>query len=162
LITLIFLIALIFCSWKSEKIIKISGSSFNPDFESEENMKSEFFQKSQENLEAAQLLFDGELYNASANRAYYAAFQMAIAILAVQGISNDKYEHGWVHGNFNTEMIHRHKFYPSRLRSYLPDLQAVRNRADYKDESLSRKIVSRQLAKTKEFIEIIQKGVSIS
>jgi len=124
-------------------------------------MESEFFRKSHENLKAAQLLSEQELYNASANRAYYAAFQMAIFILATQGITNDRYEHSWVHGNFNTEMIHRRKFFPSRLKSYLSDLQAVRNRADYKAESLSRNVVSRQLAKAKEFIEIIGKGVSI-
>jgi hypothetical protein len=33
-------------------------------------MKTEFLTKSQENLQAAQLLFDQGLYNASANRSY--------------------------------------------------------------------------------------------
>jgi hypothetical protein len=41
-------------------------------------MKTELFTKAQENIKAAQLLFDNQLYNASVNSAYYAAFQSAI------------------------------------------------------------------------------------
>lgn len=45
-------------------------------------MNSEFFQKAKENLKASQILFDQRLFNASANRSYYAAFQITSAILA--------------------------------------------------------------------------------
>jgi len=37
-------------------------------------MNSEFFQKAKENLKASQILFNQQLFNAAANRAYYAAF----------------------------------------------------------------------------------------
>ena len=36
-------------------------------------MKTEFLTKAKENLTAAQVCFDNELFNACANRAYYAA-----------------------------------------------------------------------------------------
>ena len=39
----------------------------------------EFLDKSKENIEAAKILFNNKLYNASANRSYYAAFHTAIA-----------------------------------------------------------------------------------
>lgn len=39
---------------------------------------SEYLTKVLENLKAAELLFEAGLYNASANRAYYAAFHAAL------------------------------------------------------------------------------------
>jgi hypothetical protein len=45
-------------------------------------MENEFLTKAKENITAAALLFENELYNASANRAYYAAFQAAIAAIS--------------------------------------------------------------------------------
>lgn len=48
-----------------------------------------FFTKSGENLTAARLCFQNGLFNAGANRAYYAMFQAAVAILMKRGISFD-------------------------------------------------------------------------
>ena len=45
-------------------------------------MGNEFFLKAHENLLAAQLLLERGYYQASANRAYYAAFHAAIACLS--------------------------------------------------------------------------------
>ncbi|MBI1923224.1 HEPN domain-containing protein [Candidatus Poribacteria bacterium] len=45
-------------------------------------MKEKFLERAKENLKAAHLLFDNALYNAMANRAYYAASHAAIAALA--------------------------------------------------------------------------------
>lgn len=53
-------------------------------------METVFISKAKENIKAAELLFDNQLYNASANRAYYAAFQAAITALAATGISVEK------------------------------------------------------------------------
>jgi hypothetical protein len=50
----------------------------------------EFIHKARENLKAAELLFENGLYNASANRAYYAALHFAISILAKMGIEADQ------------------------------------------------------------------------
>ncbi len=52
-------------------------------------MKSEFFTKAKENIKTAEILFEHQLYNASANRAYYAAFQAAIAALTAMDIVAD-------------------------------------------------------------------------
>jgi uncharacterized protein (UPF0332 family) len=120
-------------------------------------MIREFFQKAKENLKAAQVLFDQKLYNASVTRSYYSAFQIAIAALAKYGITSDKIEHSRVQANFNGELIHKRKIFSGHFKSYLPDLQAVRNRADYKTELLSQKTALRQLTKTKEFVTSVEK-----
>lgn len=123
-------------------------------------MKAEFFSKARENLKAAQILFDNDLFNAVANRTYYAAFQAAIAALIDKGITNSKYEHKWVQSTFNNELINKRKIYPSSIKSYLMDLQRMRNKADYTSDTISKKIANRQLTKAKEFVEAIKKEMS--
>ena len=63
---------------------------------------TEFLEKSEENLEAAQICFEYGLYNASANRAYYAIFQAAVVALAEKGLKSkqDFIGHNWVQSAF--------------------------------------------------------------
>jgi len=63
-------------------------------------MKTEFSDKAKENLKAAQICFDNGLFNACANRAYYAALQAAVAALAHRGVKRDKIDHGQVQADF--------------------------------------------------------------
>jgi len=121
-------------------------------------MINEFLTKAQENLTAATLLFDHELYNASANRAYYATFQAAIAALANIGIHTNC-SHEATQAQFASKLIKRRKVYPSHLKSYLMDLQRIRNRADYELQLISKKMASRQLKKAQEFVEIITQEI---
>jgi uncharacterized protein (UPF0332 family) len=117
-------------------------------------MINEFLTKAQENLTAAALLFEHELYNASANRAYYATFQAAIAALANIGIHTNR-SHEATQAQFASKLIKRRKVYPSHLKSYLMDLQKVRDFADYKEYSISKKEAGRQLKKATEFVSMI-------
>lgn len=48
-----------------------------------------FLKKAQDNLALVKYCFENGYYDASANRAYYAAFQAAIAALAAQGITKE-------------------------------------------------------------------------
>ncbi len=48
-------------------------------------MKTEFLARAEENLTAARICFENGLYNACANRAYYAALHTAVAALAHRG-----------------------------------------------------------------------------
>ena len=57
------------------------------------NLKSEFIEKAKENLNAAELLFDNKLYNASANRSYYSAFHAAISALSKEGFETERISH---------------------------------------------------------------------
>ncbi len=122
-------------------------------------MKSEFLAKARENLKAAEVLFENHLYNASANRAYYAAFHAAIAALADVGITMDQISHEAVQSNFVVELTQRRKIYPSHLRSYLVDLQSVRDDADYKLKAVSQKVAFRQFRKAKELVERVEQEI---
>jgi len=119
-------------------------------------MIQEFFSKAKENLTAATLLFENGLYNASANRAYYAAFQATLAVLARVGIiEEERKSHKTTQSLFVYELIHRRKMYPSHLKSYLVDLLTVREDADYELTQVSQRIAWRQLKKAKELVETL-------
>jgi len=122
-------------------------------------MKNEFILKAKENLKAAELLFENGLYNASANRSYYAALHAAVAALAAIGIKSEPISHKTTQANFSAELIQRRKVYPSRLKSYLTDLQEIRNDADYRLMQTSGKVALRQLKKADEFLTQILKEV---
>lgn len=122
-------------------------------------MKTEFLTKSQENLKAAELLLANQLYNASANRAYYAAFQAAIAALADIGFEAERKNHGRIQSNFVAELIQKRKVYPGYLKSSLMELQDVRNDADYDAQLISQKVAIRQLKKAQELVTAIVKGL---
>ncbi len=104
------------------------------------SMKQEFLAKAKENLTVAKWSHENGHYNASANRAYYAAFQAAIAALVHTGIiTTSRISHSATQSLFATELIRRRKVYPSHLKSYLMDLQRVRDDADYEYRSVSKK-----------------------
>jgi uncharacterized protein (UPF0332 family) len=108
-------------------------------------MKQEFLVKAQENLAMAHITFEHGGYNASANRAYYAAFQAAIAALAKESITHDRNPHDWVQAQFSGILIYRRKLYPSKLASFLPNMQEVRDMADYKTTAISKSAAVKQL-----------------
>ncbi|MEE4357279.1 MAG: HEPN domain-containing protein [Desulfococcaceae bacterium] len=122
-------------------------------------MKTEFLAKAKENLAAATICFDGSLYNACANRSYYSALQAAVAALDHKGIRRDKIDHGQVQADFSGGLIKRRKVYPSRLKSYLSDMQFIRDKADYTDKNVSSKIAERMLGKLKEMVGIVEKEI---
>jgi uncharacterized protein (UPF0332 family) len=119
----------------------------------------EFLNKAKENLTAAQVCFDNGLFNACANRAYYAALQAAISALAHRGIKRDKIDHGQVQADFSSELINRRKIYPAKLKSYLSDMQLVRNQADYSAKQISRKVAHLRLSKSEEMLGLIGKEI---
>ncbi|OQX19474.1 MAG: hypothetical protein BWK80_36795 [Desulfobacteraceae bacterium IS3] len=123
-------------------------------------MKTEFLAKAQENLTAARICFDNGLYNACANRAYYAALHAVVAALAHRGIKRDKIDHGQVQADFSGELINRRKIYPAKLKSYLPDIQFIRNKADYTDGNVGKKLVCQLLSKVREMFGLIEKEVA--
>ncbi|MCP4600745.1 MAG: HEPN domain-containing protein [Proteobacteria bacterium] len=118
-------------------------------------MGSIFSAKAKENLRAAEMLFADRMYNASANRAYYAAFHAAVAALSSAGIQLGRIKQEAVQAKFNGELIRRKKVYPGRFKSYLLELQAVRDNADYKLILVSEKVARRQLNKAKEYVETL-------
>ncbi len=107
-------------------------------------------------MKAAQLLFENDLYNASANRAYYAAFQAAIAALLRFGIEFDRSSHKSVQATFSGELIGRRKIFPAEMKQVLLELQLIRTDADYKERNISKKVSSSQLKTAADFVQTIE------
>ena len=116
-------------------------------------MKELFTEKAVENIRAAELLFENELYNASANRAYYAAFHSAIAAIYHAGFI-PVIDHKSVRTLFSDCFFNKRKILSSKYNRYLSDLQDKRNHADYR-MGVSKTIAKKQLREAKEFLEII-------
>ncbi len=120
-------------------------------------MINEFLQKAGKNLEAARLCFENGFYDAAANRAYYAAFQAAVAALAQHGLTKDRLDHEWVQSQTSIRLIRQAKICPDKIKSYLSKMQSVRNIADYEPKSIGKKVARRQISKAEEMISVIQK-----
>ena len=116
-----------------------------------------FLEQSDDTLLAAQVLLEKELYDSCANRAYYAAFQAALAALTSFGLKAEKSEHKWVQATFNliVNCCINANFSTDASKPTLLDLQRIRNRADYTDKKIGFKIAHRQLAQAKVFVETI-------
>ncbi len=117
-----------------------------------------WLEKARENLTAAQLCCDNALFNACANRAYYAMFQAGAAVLLKHEIapSGEKIGHEWLQSSFSGYLIHRRKMFSAKFRSYLNDAYWVRVRADYKTEAVPRKVALRQLERAREFVQTLE------
>jgi len=116
-------------------------------------MKESFIERAIENIKAAELLFDNGFFNASANRAYYSAFHLAIAAIYASGIKPE-IDHRTVQTLFAENYCNRRKIFPSKYKGFLPEMQRHRNNADYKD-GVTKKTAKQQLKDAKEFFELI-------
>jgi uncharacterized protein (UPF0332 family) len=116
-------------------------------------MKEVFFELANENLKAAELLFVNNFFNASANRAYYSAFHIAIAAIFTLGIT-PAMDHRTVQTLFTENYCNRRKVLPSKYKGFLPEMQDRRNNADYR-KGVTKKIAKQQLKDAKEFFELM-------
>ena len=118
-------------------------------------MQQRFLDKAKENLLISRFSFEQGFFNACANRSYYAAFQAAVAALLDRGIKKGKFDHKWVQSQFSERLIKRQKIYPAGMKSYLTEMQLIRNRADYEPHFISRKTAHRQMSKAVEIIDCV-------
>jgi uncharacterized protein (UPF0332 family) len=70
-----------------------------------------FKQRAQENLSSAAVLLEHSFFNASANRAYYAAFHAAMVFLLRNGIPVEP-DHRKVQNAFNVRRLHGENCFP--------------------------------------------------
>ena len=92
--------------------------------------------KAEQNLTVAEASRDSGHFDAAASRAYYAAFQAAVAALWVEGIratpdASGTLSHAAVQGEWAGRLVYRRKLYPPELRTVLYRLYDWRIRADY-------------------------------
>ena len=119
-----------------------------------------FWDKALENIDSAASELTNRRYNASANRAYYAAFHAAIVALLRAGIEPPgvQWGHGFVQARFAGQLVTRRKAYPAALRDTLPRLEELRERADYGLTHVSQTQAARAVGRAQAFIEAIRRG----
>lgn len=115
-----------------------------------------FKHKARQNLTVAEWCFEQGHFDACCNRAYYAMYHVAIAVLAAEGVtpSKSQIDHAWVQSQFVTHFCKRRKVFP-QLKNYLSDAQTWRNRADYRPEPLNQRKASQQMRWAREFVHTI-------
>src|SRR5262249_20158880 len=124
------------------------------------DLPSIFLAKAAESLDGAASEAANGRYNNCANRCYYACFQAAVAALARAGITSPGTQGQWGHSfvprQFNGQLIHRRKLYPSALRDVLPHLYQLRQAADYSDDITTQVVALRALRRAREFVASVQ------
>jgi len=117
---------------------------------------TDFKKKARQNLAVAEWCRENGHYDACCNRAYYAMYHAAIAVLAGKHVtpSQTHIDHGWVQTQFVIHFCKRNKIFP-KFRTYLQDAQKTRDLADYRPELLNRKKAGRQLILAREFVQAI-------
>ena len=116
--------------------------------------------KANESLQAAERCFAEGLYNSSVSRAYYSMYQAAQVALEAAGLTRAEWTHGALQATFANDLTRRRKLYSSFLARDLNVVQDLRHTADYRDSDVSTKQAARALAKAREFVGQIQKGMS--
>ena len=116
--------------------------------------------KANESLKAAEHCYTEGLYNSSVSRAYYSMYQAAQVALEAAGLQRAAWTHGGLHATFANELTRRRKLYSSFLARDLNVVQDLRHTADYRDSDVSKRQATRALAKAREFVSQIKKGIS--
>jgi uncharacterized protein (UPF0332 family) len=116
------------------------------------------FEKALESLNAAELCFQQKMYNSTANRAYYAMFQAAIAALEQVGVRAAKgsWGHDTLQAVFADQLIRQRKLYPRHFASFLPNGFQTRQLADYGNEMLSQRKARTILRWAREFVKQVE------
>ncbi len=118
-----------------------------------------FLKKAEESLNTANFCFEKQCYNSCVNRAYYAMFQVAAAVLFKAGIRpKSKIGHDWVQAEFSKAFIQRNKKFP-HLKGFLNMVQEARDIADYSNEDINKKKAGRSFDKALVFVRDISEEI---
>ncbi len=109
-----------------------------------------------ENLEAARLAVEADLYNAGVSRAYYACLQAAHAAASREGYGGERPDHRGTVAIFDNELVRRRHLYPAELRGVLSQLQSLRIKADYHAANVSRRGAGRALRVAGSFVDAVR------
>lgn len=105
------------------------------------------FEKAENNIQVAKLLYDNEEYGVALNRAYYSAFDVMRAVNALDGFDSSK--HSGVIAHFNQEYVKTEKF-PASSSKIIRQASMLREKSDYED------FYEPDAAETQEVVEKVQ------
>jgi len=123
----------------------------------------DFKEKARQNLTVAEWCYEQGHYDACCNRAYYAMYHAAIAVLANEGLlpTEPHIDHAWVQSNFTNHFCNRHKIFP-KFRKYLIEAQKQRDLADYKPDLVHQRKARKQLSWAQEFVQALLRRLTAS
>ena len=116
--------------------------------------------RAKESMRAAELCLETGVVNSASSRAYSAMFQGAQVALAHIGVTRPAWSHPALQAVFTTELIHRRKLLPAKLRDYLSSGLAVRQAADYGRAGVSLKVAQRMVRRAGEFLRAVEEVLS--
>jgi len=125
-----------------------------------------YLEKARENLEVAETSLSTGHVNASANRAYYAAFQAAVAALWVEGIRPPRehtgtLSHSAVQNEWSGRLVYRRKLYPPELRTTLQLLYKLRVQADYWTRRTSQAQARQACRESRRLVEAVEQHLQL-
>jgi uncharacterized protein (UPF0332 family) len=118
-----------------------------------------FLAKAQSNLEAVERDRSHRAFDPCVSRAYFAAFQAAIAALLALADYRRRghyWDHGEIAAEFTRRLIRQRKIFGSETAGILDDLKTRRHQADYSTTSMSEKIAERALDRARKLVELIE------
>jgi uncharacterized protein (UPF0332 family) len=122
-----------------------------------------YLQKSLAALAGAEVELAHGLHNNAVNRAYYAAYQAAVAALVADGVEPEM-ERFWPHDlvqlQFPLLLIDRRKRYPRKLRSTLKVLFDERLKADYEPDLASAATAAEAVTRARTFVEHVSAALN--
>ncbi len=115
-------------------------------------------EQAKEDLQASEMLYNGKLYKAANNRAYYSIFHSMKAVLALEPI--DFKRHKDVQGYFNKNYIYT-EIFPRKMGSKIARASNIREDSDYDDEFVvDSEKTKQQIETAKELIELAEKYIN--
>lgn len=119
-----------------------------------------FLAKGRQSLDGAASEFEVRRYDNCANRAYYACFLAAVAVLIEAGARSPsrggRWSHEFVQAQFVGQLINRRKLYPASLRQTLTITREIRHKADYQGYHVRQREAARALRLAREMVESLQ------
>ena len=114
-------------------------------------------EQAKEDLLAAKLMYDSNLYKSANNRAYYSIFHAIKSVLALEPIDFKK--HKDVQAHFNKNYVSTEVF-PKYLGRKIAQASVIREDSDYDDEFVvnSEKTLE-QIETAKEIIKLVEKYI---
>lgn len=121
-----------------------------------------YLRKARESLASAEADVAAGRCNSAANRAYYAAFQAAIAALIHHGASpSAEWKHDFVGAEFSSKLIRRRKVFGQPYARVLRDLFDLRLVADYREYGVSKRESRIAVRQAGEVFGLIEKWIGV-
>ena len=115
-------------------------------------------EQAKEDLMAAKLLYESELYKSANNRAYYSIFHSIKAVLAIEPIDFKK--HKDVQAYFNKNYVST-EIFPRIMGKKIVQASAIREDSDYDDEFVvNADKTLEQINTAKQLIELVEKYIA--